>query len=56
MLNYFEEKSSLKSSLNELKSCDLFFYKKFLWKVKKKIREVIREKNGEDERAKRNKC
>ena len=39
MLNYFEQKSSLK----ELKSSDLFFYKK-VFVESKKIREIIREK------------
>ena len=37
----------------ELKSGDLFFYKKFLWKDHRGDRE---EKNGEDESAKRSKC
>ena len=39
----------------ELQSGNLFFYKKFLWKVKNQ-RVYLRTKNGEDESATRNKC
>ena len=39
----------------ELKSGDLFFYKKFLQKVKKK-QTCLATKNGEDKTRKRNKC
>ena len=39
----------------ELRSGDLLFYKKFLWKVKR-IRELIREENGEVESASTSKC
>ena len=38
----------------ELKSGDQFFYKKFLWEVKKSVRE-LQKKNGKDKSAKRSK-
>ena len=41
---------------SDFESDDLFFCKKFLWKVKKSERWLKRKKYGEEESAKRNKC